>query len=136
MLHLRKPKSPVPTPLTPRSLAELVRGLASRKDPRALAVTSTAIALSLGFPIHDIDDTSSDGATIRRKVTIWKMACDGVRLAVDITKDSADTFGPLKAVSGALSVLILNLDVSESRSRTEHFLTGTPCPFPAPARIR
>ena len=116
MLHLRKPKSPIPTPLTPRPPAKLVRGLASRRDPRALAVTSTAIALSLGIAIHSIDGASSNGATIRGKDTGWQTAYGAARVAVEIANESADMFPPLKAVVSAISTLIKDYDVSASCS--------------------
>lgn len=42
----------------------------------------------------------------------WKTAYGAARMAVDIAKESSDMFLPLKAVVGALSVLIKNYDVS------------------------
>ena len=41
----------------------------------------------------------------------WKTAYGGARIAVEIAKESSDLFLPLKAVVGALSVLIKNYDV-------------------------
>ena len=126
MFHPHKSKSSVPTPP-----AVLVRGLTSRRDPRALAAASTAIALSLGFTPHDPNDTPS----VRERDTSWKTAYDAARMAVDGAKESSDTFLPLKAVVGALSILSKNYDVSMTCSRTGHLLIDTLCPFPAPASI-
>ena len=42
----------------------------------------------------------------------WKTAYGAAKMAVDIAKESSDMLLPLKAVVGALSVLIKNYDVS------------------------
>ena len=44
----------------------------------------------------------------------WQAAYGAARVAVEIAKESSDMFLPLKAVAGALSVLIKNYDVSVS----------------------
>ena len=132
MRRLLKSKSPadIPTPTPP---AEVVRDLASRRDPRALAATSTAIALSLGSVLYDTNDTSGDGAGVQGKGSGWHTAYGAARIAVEIAKESSDMFLPLKAVVGAVSILIKNCDVSASCSRTEHLLTF--CLFPGAANI-
>ena len=127
----RLPKSnPLADILTP---AERVRDLASRRDSRALAATSSAIALSLGSALHDTVETSSDGATVQGKDTGWETAYGAARIAVEIAKESSDMFPPLKAVVGALSILIRNYDVSVSHSRTKYPLIL--CLFSTPANI-
>ena len=44
----------------------------------------------------------------------WKTAYSAVRMAVEVTKESSDLFLPLKAVVGAVSILMKNYDVSAS----------------------
>lgn len=46
------------------------------------------------------------------KESNWKTAYGAARMAVEIANASSDMFLPLKAVVGALSVLIKNYDVS------------------------
>ena len=99
---------------TPTPPAKLVKDLVSRKDSRALAATSSAIALSLGSALYDIRETSGDGAAVRDKDTDWQTAYGAARMAVEIAKESSDMFPPLKAVVGAMSALIKNYDVSAS----------------------
>jgi hypothetical protein len=117
MPRLRKPKPPadIPSP-TPTPPAELVQQLISQRDPRALAAASTAVALSFGSPFYGTSDASSDGATVRGRDTGWQPAYAAARMAIEITKESSDMFLPLKAVVGALSVLIKNYDVRVSGS--------------------
>ena len=80
----------------------------------ALAATSAAIALSIGSPFSDIHDTSGDGAGVRGKDTGWQTAYAAVRMAVETIKESSDLCLPLKAVVGAMSVLMKNYDVRVS----------------------
>jgi hypothetical protein len=87
-----------------------------QRDFRALAASSTAIALSISSPIYEHDDTPSDGAAVQERDTTWQTAYAAVKMAIEITKESSDMFLPLKAVVGAMSVLIKNYDVSVSRS--------------------
>ena len=107
---------------TPTPPARLVQDLASRRDYRALAATSTAVALSISSTIYDSRDTSSDDATILGRDTVWRTAYGGARMAVEIAKETSDALPPLKAVVGAISILIKNYDVSVARSRAEHLL--------------
>ena len=122
MRRLFKPKPPKPPadPPAPTPRAELVRNLSSRRDPRALGATSSAVALSLGSAYYDAYDSSSDGSTVRERDTGWQTAYGAARVAIEIAKESSDMFLPLKAVVGAVSILIKNYDVSVSRSRIEH----------------
>ena len=46
------------------------------------------------------------------KESHWGTAYEAAKIAIDIAKESSDMFLPLKAVVGALSVLIKNYDVS------------------------
>ena len=42
------------------------------------------------------------------------MAYGAARMAIEMAKESSDMFPPLKAVAGAVSVLIKNYDVNTS----------------------
>ena len=135
MPRFRKSKLPVDTPdSTPTPPTELIKQLTSRRDSRALVVSSTAIALSIGSAFYGTRDTPGGGATVRGTDSGWETAYDAVRMAVEITKEASDMFPPLKAALGAVSVLIKNCDVGVSCSRTEHLLTL--CLFFVPANIR
>ena len=112
------------------SIAELVQNLVSlpRRDSRALAASSTAIALSVGSAFSDVRDTSSDGVAVRGRGTGWQTAYAAVRIAIETVKESSDLCLPLKAVLGAMSVLMKNYDVSVPFLRAKHLLTR--CLFP------
>ena len=83
----------------------------SQRKSNALAASSTAIALTISSAFSDVQDASSDGVVVPGRDTAWKAAYGAARMAVEITKESADMFPPLKAVAGAMSVLIRNYDV-------------------------
>lgn len=113
MRRFRKSKLPVDvSALDPTPPAELVQSLRSGRNSRTLAVSSTAIALSIGSTFHDPPETTGNGAAIRGGYTGWQTAYGTARMAVEIAKESSDAFPPLKAVVGAVSVLIGNYDVS------------------------
>jgi hypothetical protein len=115
MSRFRKSKPPTDIPVsTPTLPAELVQNLTSQRDYRALAALSTAIALSIGSAFNGASNTPSDGATVRERDAGWQTAYNAARIAVEIAKESSDMFPPLKAVVGALSVLITNYDVGIS----------------------
>jgi hypothetical protein len=101
---------------TPAYPAELVQNLTSQRDSRVLAATSTAIALSIGSAFYNTRDTSSDGAAVRGRDAGWQTAYAAARMAIEIANGSSDMFLPLKAVVGAMSVLIKNYDVGVSCS--------------------
>jgi len=115
MPRLRKSKRPTDNlSSASTSPAELVQNLTSQRNSNALAASSVAIALSIASPSYDTRDTSSGEPTIRERGTAWKKAYSAARVAVEITKESSGMFLPLRAVAGAMSVLIKNYDVSES----------------------
>ena len=117
MPRLGKSKLPADIPDSPpTSPAERVQDLVSHRDYRALAASSTAIALSIGSPTYNACDMFSDGAAVRERDTGWKAAYSAAKMAVEITKESSDMFLPLKAVVGAMSFLITNYDVGVSCS--------------------
>ena len=84
------------------------------KDRRALAASSSAIALSIVSASFNPSDIALDEPGSSTE-SIWKTAYGAARIAVDTVKESSDMFPPLKAVVGALSVLIRNCDVSSSK---------------------
>ena len=114
MSRFRKSKLPVSAPVTPSELAQKFRSLA-QNDPRTLAASSTGIALSIASASYDTCGTSDNDIGVRGKDLGWQTAYGAARMTVELTKESSDMFLPLKAVAGALSVLIKNCDVGESR---------------------
>jgi len=114
MRFLRKSKSLADISVsTPASRADLVRNLVDRRDPKALAATSTAIALSISSAFNDAHGgPSSDDSTGQVKDTGWQTAYAAVRMAIEVAEKSSDMFLPLKAVAGAISALMKNYDVS------------------------
>ena len=98
----------------------------------ALAASSSAIALSIASPSYDTLDAFGDHDdtvlgkdavqgedAVQGKDTKWQTAYNTAKMTIEITKESSDMFLPLKAVAGAMSVLIKNYDVSVSW-RAEH----------------
>ena len=73
------------------------------REPRALAASSSLIALSMHPSPCDDSEPS--------KESILRVAYGGAKIAIDIVKESSDMFLPLKAVVGAVAVLIKNFDV-------------------------
>lgn len=114
MLRLRKSKQPTvsaqPVVSTPAPV-ELVQNLTSKRDPKALAASSVAIALSIGSAFPDSHDASDDQDVVPGRDTAWRTAYGAARMAVEIAKESTDMFPLLKAVAGAMFVLIKNYDV-------------------------
>ena len=104
---------PPPTPSSP-IIEHIKQGLATIsprvKNLGALAASTSAVALSIGSPSCDPTNTALDepGSS---KESCWGTAYEAAKIAVDIAKESSDMFLPLKAVVGALSVLINNYDV-------------------------
>ena len=81
------------------------------KDPRVLAASSGVVALSIGSPPYNPLYNAPNEPDSSREPG-WKTAYAGARMAVEIAKESSDMFLPLKAVAGALAVLIKNYDVN------------------------
>ena len=104
MSFLRKSK-PTPTP------AEQVNNLMSKKKPKVLAASTTAIALTISSAFSDTQDAPGDGGVVPGNDSAWKTAYGAAKMAVEVAKESSDMFPPLKAVAGAMSVLIRNYDV-------------------------
>ena len=86
----------------------------SKRKPKVLAASTSAIALTIGSAFSDIQDAPGDGGVVPGKDTAWKTAYGAARMAIEAVKESSDMFPPLKAVAGAMSVLIRNYDVRVS----------------------
>ena len=106
------PSTPTP-PIVEYIKKELATFYPQVKDKRALAASSSAIALSIAFPACDPTDLAPEESSSSRE-SVWKAAYGAARMAIDTAKESSDVFPPLKAVAGALSFLIKNYDVSHS----------------------
>ena len=129
MHYLRKSKPSAGTRIpSPTPSAKVIRKLTSRKDPKTLGATSSAIALSINSAFSDTPGTSNDGVTVQGTDTILQTTYAAVRMAVDITKESSDLCLPLKAVVGAMSALMKNYDVRMTCFRTKHLLILRPSP--------
>jgi hypothetical protein len=108
MHYLRKSNAPADAPApnsTPPS--ELVK----KRDSRALATLSAGIALSISSATNDTRGTSSDGTTVQGMDAIRQTTYAIARMVVETTKESSDLLPPLKAVVGAMFVLMRNYDV-------------------------
>ncbi|KAF9785244.1 hypothetical protein BJ322DRAFT_1108700 [Thelephora terrestris] len=110
----RPTNSPPPTP-TPPVVEPVKQGLPIKhtkaKDLSVLAASATAIALSVASPSCSPMDTALDEPG-PSKESCWKTAYEAAKIAIDIANASSDMCLPLKAVVGALSVLIKNYDQS------------------------
>ena len=124
MRHFRKKSSSSSTPTnsrpsTPTQPAEYIRRELAKfhpqdKDKRAIAASTSAIALS---SVASCDPTNialnEPGSS---KESAWKTAYGAAKIAIEVIKESSDVLPPLKAVVGALSVLIKNYDVSSCQA--------------------
>ena len=118
----KKPSSSTPAnsrPSTPTPPVEHIRRefatfYPRSKDPRALAASSSAIALSIVSAPCDPADIALGEPGSSCEESGWKTAYGAARMAVETAKECSDMLPPLKAVLGALSVLIKNCDASFS----------------------
>ena len=125
MYHIRKKSSSSSTPTnsrpsTPTPPAEYIKRELAKffprdKDRRALVASSSAIALSIVSASCNPSDVESDEPGLSKE-SVWKTAYGAARIAVETAKETSDMCPPLKAVMGALSVLIKNCDVSSSHA--------------------
>jgi hypothetical protein len=114
-----------------------------RGDVKTLAASSIAVASSIGSPslnqsyppssdeqkaTHtshpDHDAIGQESSSHRAADSAWQTAYSTARMVIDIAKESSDMLLPLKAIVGALSVLIKNYDVSPIPVTTELFAYG------------
>ena len=82
------------------------------EDRGELAGTSSGIPSSVASSSQNQLVNTPPDESGPSKESGWKTAYGAARIAVDIAKESSDLILPLKAVVGALSVLIKNYDVS------------------------
>ena len=140
------PATPTPTssPTPPdkhfiqKKFSALRRGDAKTPGPSSIAVGSSIGSPSLNqdytprsdeqkaaYTSHpDRDAIGQESSTHQTADSAWRTAYSTAKMAVDIAKESSDMFPPLKAVVGALSVLIKNCDVSPIPVITECFTDG------------
>ena len=119
MRHFQRAASSSATPTNspqsaPESPVEIIKKeLVTARGLRTLAASSSAVALSIGSPSCDPrpSDTSPNEPGSSEE-SGWKTAYGAAKIAIEIAKESSDMFLPLKAVVGALTVLIKNYDVS------------------------
>ena len=85
-----------------------------KDSKRTLAASTGAIALSIVSASGDPSNIAPNepGSS---KESAWKMAYGAAKVAIETVKEASDMCLPLKAVLGALSVLIKNYDVSSCR---------------------
>ena len=111
-------KTPPPTPAS-QTVESGKQGLTAIRPPvkdlSVLAASTSAIALSFAPPPCDPADTALD-ETGSSQESHWGTAYEAAKMAIDFANASSDMFLPLKAVVGALSVLIKNYDVSCPRA--------------------
>lgn len=129
MRHFRKKSSssspansrpPTPVPPAEYIKRELATFYPRSKDQRALAASSSAIALSIASASCNPIDIALDEAR-----SGWMTAYGAAKIAVEAAKECSDMLPPLKAVLSALSVLIKNCDASISCS--SHPVDCLPC---------
>ena len=104
-------RPPTPNPPIVEHIKQGLTAIHPRfKSIGALAASTSAIALSIGSPSCDPTDTVLDEPGSSED-SCWGTAYEAAKIAVDIANASSDMCLPLKAVVGALSVLIKNYDV-------------------------
>jgi hypothetical protein len=116
MHHFRK-KPPLPEdtttptqPIVKYIKQELATFHPRVKDRRALAASSSAIALTMAAPFCDLTDVALNDPGSSNE-SAWRAAYGAAGIAIEIAKDCSDMLPPLKAVMVALSVIIKNCDV-------------------------
>jgi len=121
------PPTSVPKPPPDSSIRKKISALRrGNAKTSSIAATSSIVSSSLNqsYPAPsdehitthtshlDRDAIGQESSSHRAVDSVWQTAYSTARMAIDITKESSDLFLPLKAVVGALSVLIRNYDVS------------------------
>jgi hypothetical protein len=113
-----RPTSSTPPTATPPVVEPVEQGLTISnpkvKGIRVLAARANAIALAIASPSLGPTEPALDEPGSSQE-SCWKTVYEGAKMAIDITNASSDMCLPLKAVVGALSVLIKNYDVRLSR---------------------
>ena len=122
MLHPRKkppssvtPKNSQQTTPPKRRKAVKTNPEAGTKKTGALAALSASIASAIGSSSQGPSDAGVDQSETSKE-SRWRTAYAAARMTIEIAKESTDMFLPLKAVVGALSVLIKNYDVGYTQA--------------------
>ena len=89
---------------------EVVEAHSKAENPRVLAASSSSIALPICSSPRDPSDVGSND-TESSQESGWRTAYGAAKIAVEVAEESSDMFLPLKAVVGAVAVLIKNYDV-------------------------
>ena len=85
------------------------------KDQKTLAASSSAVAsLTVSASCNPSDIALNEPGS--PKESAWKTAYGAAKIAIETVKESSDMCLPLKAVVGALSVLVKNYDVRSYQS--------------------
>ena len=76
---------------------------------------------------HVPEETTDLNATTNKKKSDWKSTASATaKLLLRGVRDSADAFGPLKAITGGLCFILENCEVRSSPTYTVTALTGIP----------
>ena len=127
MHHFRK-KSSSSTPTNSRPYIPIPRSEHTKResstpprveDQRPLSASSSANALSIASASHNPSDTVLDEPGSSKELA-WKTAYGAAKIAIETPKESSDMFLPLKAVVGALSVLVKSYNVRSYQSSCPH----------------
>ena len=110
----KQPTAHTPIPIV-KYIKELTTAHPRVKGSGSLVASSSTIALAIASSSCDPTDAAPDEPGTSKE-SGWKTAYGAARIAVEAAKESSDMFLPLKAVLGALSVLIKNLDVSTPKA--------------------
>ena len=118
------PRKRLPSSATPISLPQTTSSKRRKavetspeprdKKPGLLAALSASLPSAIGSSSQGPSDTDVDRPETSKE-SRWRTAYAAARMAVEFTKESTDMFLPLKAVAGALSVLIKNYDVNHTQ---------------------
>lgn len=114
------PKNPPQTTPAERNEAVKTNPKARAKKRGALVALSTSITSAIGSPSQGPSSDPGVDQPETSKRSRWRTAYAAARIAIEIAKESADMFPPLKAVVGAVSVLIKNYDVKHTQASHPH----------------
>ena len=113
----KRPSSPTDSQPSSSALPTRLKKKLAIFQPRAEDPGGELAGTSSGIPSSVASSSQNQLVNIQldesgpSKESGWKTAYGTARIAVEIAKESSDLFLPLKAVVGALSVLIKNYDV-------------------------
>lgn len=113
------PPTPIPKPPPDSSIRKKLSALRRGNAKTSSIVATSSIGSSSLDPLPatysshlDRNAIGQESGSHRAAESAWKTAYSTARMVIGFAKESSDMFLPLKAVVGALSVLIMNYDVS------------------------